>query len=273
MSSNENFKVWILSIGNELLIGRIVNTNASWLAKRLTFLGASINRIITVPDDIYEIVEELRRGINRDDINLIITTGGLGPTYDDKTLEAVAKALNKKLILYNEELEKIKARFTKANYPLTKEREKMAYLPEGAVALPNSVGTAPGSWIETENKKIIVSLPGVPKEMEAIFDEVVMPKLKGVLKPLAVIECGFKSVGVPESSIAPVLEEVDKKFSGIYIKSHPLGHEIKGPILEIKVLASADLLENAKRKAQGALEIVRQKTIELKGEISEEYCQ
>ncbi|WP_292320337.1 nicotinamide mononucleotide deamidase-related protein [Caldisphaera sp.] len=269
MSVNSNMKAWILSIGNELLIGRIVNTNASWIAKQLTFLGINVTRIITVPDIIDEIVEELERGLKY--ANIIITTGGLGPTYDDKTLEAVAKATKRNLVLNSEALNMISMKFSKGNLPMTKEREKMAYMPEGAIPLKNSAGTAPGSYLEI-NGKIIISLPGVPKEMEAIFEEEVIDRIKKIIPPISVIECGFKVEGVPESSLAPILEQVDKKFSNLYIKSHPKGIEVGGPILEIKVLASDKDKNKAKEIAESALKIVKEQAEKLKGKISEEYC-
>ncbi|AFZ69831.1 molybdenum cofactor synthesis domain protein [Caldisphaera lagunensis DSM 15908] len=268
MIKNE-VKAWILSIGNEILIGRITNTNATWLSKRLTFLGVKVTRIITVPDEIDDIIEELRRGLNNAD--LIITTGGLGPTYDDKTIDAVAKAVNKKLVLNPIAYNMIKAKFEKSNLPMTKEREKMAYLPEGGIPLNNSAGTAPGLFLEINNK-IVISLPGVPKEMEAIFEEEVINKINKILPPISVIECGFKLEGVPESSIAPILEQVDKKFSNLYIKSHPKGIEVSKPILEIKVLVSDKNKEEARKKAEGALQIVKEEAKKLNGKISEEYC-
>ncbi|MFP3143706.1 MAG: nicotinamide mononucleotide deamidase-related protein [Caldisphaera sp.] len=269
MSINSNVKAWILSVGNELLIGRIVNTNASWIAKRLTFLGVTVTRIITVPDIIDDIVEEIERGLKYS--NIIITTGGLGPTYDDKTLEAVAKAVKRKLVLNKDALKMISTKFSKGNLPMTKEREKMAYLPEGAIPLKNSVGTAPGSFLELDGK-ILISLPGVPKEMEAIFEEELIGKIKKITPPISVVECGFKVEGVPESSIAPILEQIDKKFSNLYIKSHPKGIEVGGPILEIKVLASDKEENKAREKAESALKIAKEQAEKLKGKISEEYC-
>ncbi len=266
----ESLGAWILSIGNELLIGRVVNTNASWIARRLTFLGIGVRRIIVVPDAIDDIVNEIKRGLQDSGTKIIITTGGLGPTYDDITLEAVSKATNRGLVLYESALEEIRKKYEQANMEMTKEREKMAYLPQGSIPLPNPVGIAPGSWLEI-NGKIVISLPGVPREMEAIFEDYVMERIKGTSN-MMVVECGFKVVGIPESSIAPALEEADKRFAGIYIKSHPKGHETKGPILEIKVLASGSSKDEALNKAKGALNLVRERIKGLEGKASEEYC-
>jgi len=263
-------KAWLFTIGNEILIGRVVNTNASWLARRLTFLGFSVERIIVTPDDLEEISEELRRAIARR-VRLAVTTGGLGPTYDDRTLEAVALASGLKLVLNKEAYDMVARKYSEGGLQMSKEREKMAYMPEGAVPLRNSVGTAPGSWLVVGDT-IIVSLPGVPKEMEAIFDEEVMPRLQPFAPRLSVVECGFRVVGVPESSLAPYVEEAERKNPGCYVKSHPKGIEVGAPVLEIKVLASGSSREEATSRALSALEMVKRGAKELGGEISEEGC-
>ncbi|ADL18888.1 competence damage-inducible protein A [Acidilobus saccharovorans 345-15] len=270
MALQQGPKAWLLTIGNEILIGRIVNTNAAWLARKLTFLGFSVERIIVTPDDLEQIGDEIRRALSHG-VRLVITTGGLGPTYDDRTLEAVALATNRRLVLNKEAYEMVLAKYSQGGMQMTKEREKMAYMPEGAVALRNSAGTAPGSWLDL-GSTIIVSLPGVPKEMEAIFEEEVMPRLKAIAPQLSVVECGFKVVGVPESSLAPFVEEAERKNPGCYVKSHPKGVEVGNPILEIKVLASGNTREEALTKAMSALEAVKVGAQKLGGKISEEGC-
>jgi len=264
-------KAWILTIGNELLIGRIVNTNASWLARKLTFLGFSVERIIVTPDEPAEVAEEIRRALSRDDVKVVITTGGLGPTYDDRTLEAVAQAINRPLRLNDQALQWVRQKYESGGMQMTKEREKMAYLPEGAEPIRNPVGTAPGSLV-TAGEKLIASLPGVPAEMQAMFEEL-MPRLKQLAPPLEVIDCGFTVVGVPESSLAPYVEEAERKNPGCYVKSHPKGHEIRGPVLEIRVLASARTRDEARELALRALEVVKGGARSLGGEITEEGCQ
>jgi len=264
-------KAWILTIGNELLIGRIVNTNASWLARRLTFLGFSVERIIVTPDEPAEVAEEIRRALSRDDVKVIITTGGLGPTYDDRTLEAVARAINRPLRLNEQALQWVRQKYESGGMQMTKEREKMAYLPEGAEPIWNPVGTAPGSLVMA-GEALIASLPGVPAEMQAMFEEL-MPRLKQLAPPLEVIDCGFIVVGVPESSLAPYVEEAERKNPGCYVKSHPKGHEIRGPVLEIRVLASARTRDEARELALRALEVVKGGARSLGGEITEEGCQ
>jgi nicotinamide-nucleotide amidase len=151
---SEGTNVELISIGNELLIGKILNTNAHWLAKRITSLGLSVRRITVVGDDLDEISSAIRETIQRRPA-FIITTGGLGPTFDDKTLEGVARAIGRELKENKEALEMIKKKYEQyvaegrmRKLELTPYRVKMATLPEGSKPLPNPVGTAPGVLVE-----------------------------------------------------------------------------------------------------------------------------
>ena len=263
-------RAWIYSIGNELLVGRIVNTNAAWLARRLTFLGFTVERIITVPDNIDEIAEELRRGLSRADV--IITTGGLGPTYDDVTTEALSKAVNLDLVLNHDAKQLVESFYHKKGLKLTQERIKMALMPEGAIALPNPVGAAPGIYLEVDDT-IIISLPGVPEEMKAIFDEHVYPRLKIKAPRIEVRECMVIVAGVPESGLAPVLDHIARRNPQAYIKSHPKGHELDKPVLEIRVMASAINEEKALSIAENILEELISKVKELKGDVRFRACE
>lgn len=238
-------RAWIITIGNELLIGRIVNTNASWLARELTLRGVKVKRIVTVGDDVDEIAYVVREAITSADI--VVTTGGLGPTDDDKTMEAIALALDRPLVLNREALEMVKRFYSEKGYELTPERVKMAYLPAGAIPLPNPVGAAPGAFIVERTARIIV-LPGVPREMEAMFQHA-LDLLKPILPELCVVEEGIEVRGVPESSLAPLLRQASKLCADCYTKSHPKGHETREPIVEVKVLASAPSCEEARAKA------------------------
>ncbi len=271
MSALQGPKAWLLTIGNEILIGRVVNTNAAWLARRLTFLGFNVERIIVTPDEPSEVAAEIRRALERGDVRVVVTTGGLGPTYDDRTLEAVALALSRRLVLNEEALRWVRQKYESGGMEMTREREKMAYLPEGAAPIMNPVGTAPGALVKA-GETIIVSLPGVPAEMQAMFEEV-MPTLRGLAPPLSVADCGFVVVGVPESALAPYVEESERKNPGCYVKSHPKGHEIRGPVLEIRVLASGRDPREAKERAQRALEVVKGGARSLGGEVTSEDCQ
>ncbi len=243
-------RAWIITIGYELLIGRIVNTNAAHIARELTLRGAIVDRIIVVGDSIDDIVYELRRGIQRSDI--IVTTGGLGPTDDDKTLEAVAAATNNPLVLNNDALRMVNEFYSRKNLPLTKERIKMAYLPAGATPIPNPVGAAPGSLLFSDGTYII-SLPGVPREMEAMLP-LALEKIRAIFPEICIRELGKEIKGIPESSLAPILRKAAKKCPDCYVKSHPKGHELEKPVIEVKVLASAKRCEDAEKKAKLVLD-------------------
>lgn len=252
-----NYNAEILSIGNELLIGKTINTNATWLARKLTILGYNVKRIIVVPDDIDEIVNAIHESLSRKP-KVIIMTGGLGPTYDDKTSEALAKALNKPWVINEGAFEMVKRKYDKMGLEMTQHRLKMAKMPKGSKALPNPVGTAPGILIEN-NGTLIVALPGVPQEMKDIFELHVESILKEAGPKLFFFEKSIIIKGMPESSLAPILDEIMKETPNVYIKSHPSGSESKEPIIEIHFTASGSKLENAKERVEKALEVLVEK--------------
>jgi len=259
---------WILSIGNELLIGRIVNTNAAWLARKLTFIGFDVKRIITVPDDLEEIREEIRRGKGRAD--LIITTGGLGPTYDDRTAEAIAYSLDLEMEENSYALEIVKRFYMEKGMGLTPERVKMAVLPKNSIVFPNPVGAAPAFAVQS-HETLVVALPGVPGEMKSIFEEYVESFLRERFTLNRVFsEYCVKIEGVPESGLAPVINALAKKYSGnVYLKSHPKGHETLGPVLEVRALASGSDEFSAGRLAKRVLEEIIGEARGLGGRVGE----
>jgi molybdenum cofactor synthesis domain-containing protein len=214
----------IISVGNELLIGHTLDTNSHWIAKRFTKFGWTLQRITVLRDSLPAIKDGVTGALRRKP-DLLITLGGLGPTHDDMTLKGVALALNKRLALNPEALAMVKARYTalEASTGLTRFRRKMATLPEGAEPLPNPVGTAPGVTIKVGTTSLI-SLPGVPSEMKAIFTASVIPMLRASNRePPEEVSIGL--VGIIESALAPALDRSRKAFPGLYFKSHPRGRE------------------------------------------------
>jgi molybdenum cofactor synthesis domain-containing protein len=214
----------IISVGNELLIGHTVDTNSHWIAKRFTRFGWTLQRI-TVLRDSLPVINDGVTGALRRKPDLLITIGGLGPTHDDITLKGVALALNKRLVLNVKAFAMIKTRYSaiEASTGLTRFRRKMATLPEGAQALPNPIGTAPGIMIRVGATRL-VSLPGVPSEMKAIFTGSVIPMLRAS-KGQTPEEVSIGLVGIIESALAPALDRARKAFPGLYFKSHPRGRE------------------------------------------------
>lgn len=168
-------KAEIIAVGTELLLGDIVNTNAQYISKRLADVGINVFHQSIVGDNEERLKDEFALAYSRSDI--VITTGGLGPTKDDITKECGAEFFDKKLILHAESLNRIQNYFSKLNRPVNEGNEKQAYFPEGAIVLTNNHGTAPGCIIENDSKILIV-LPGPPKEMKPMFEESVLPYLK-----------------------------------------------------------------------------------------------
>ena len=214
----------IISIGNELLIGHTLDTNSHWIAKRFTRFGWTLQRITVLRDSLAAIKDGVTGALRRKP-DLLITLGGLGPTHDDMTLKGVALALDKRLALNPEAFAMVKARYDalEASTGLTRFRRKMATLPDGAVPLPNPIGTAPGVTIKVGPTRL-VSLPGVPSEMKAIFTGSVIPILRAS-KTEAPEEVSIGLVGIVESALAPALDRTRKAFPGLYFKSHPRGRE------------------------------------------------
>ncbi len=252
-----NQSVEIICIGNELLIGKTLNTNAQWLAKRITNFGFMINRITVVRDKINEISDAIIEAIKRKP-RFIITTGGLGPTFDDITLEGIAAALGVSLRINQEALEMVKKKYLtisqeiiKESIDLTPHRLKMAKFPEGAKPIPNPVGTAPAAFIELENL-MLFALPGVPSEMKEIFDKSIVHLMKKIANKVIFFEKSIESIGVMESSIAPLIDRVMQNNPEVYIKSHPKGTE-KVPFIEFHISTKAPTLNIAKKDVSKAL--------------------
>ncbi len=251
---------FIFTLGNEVVHGRVINTNASYLGRRLSILGFNVLGNISLIDDIKLISYFLNLVIKKFKPVVIVTTGGLGPTYDDRTLEAVALATGKKLVINQDALKFVKEKYEYAGLELTEDRLKMAYLPEGAITIPNYVGTAPGSWLELPSEKsIIISLPGVPKELTEMWEKWVEPKLSSISPKRFMYETRIHIKGVPESTLAPILKEIVKTYNNVYVKSHPKGHETRKPIIEIYIMTYAEDRESAR----GIVEEVKEKILSL----------
>jgi len=234
----------IICIGNELLLGTIDNTNARWISKEVAAAGGFVKRISVVGDEIDEISLAIKESLDRKPDWLIIT-GGLGPTYDDKTLEAVAVALGSNLFLENSAVEMLKKSYARysSNYKMDEIRLKMARIPNGAIPIQNPVGTAPSIILKNRNDSAntnIVCLPGVPKEMEAIFIENILPKIKEIIGEFNIIEGNYEVIGASEAELAPALSDIveSNPRDSIYVKTHPRGYtEDNKPKLRIQIIS------------------------------------
>ncbi|MFW9971155.1 MAG: molybdopterin-binding protein [Candidatus Odinarchaeota archaeon] len=260
--------VEMLMIGNEILIGKTQDTNSNWMAKRITKHGHKVKRITTIGDDLDTISTTIKAILKRNP-DLIITSGGIGPTFDDMTLAGIAKGLGRELELNQKAYKSIKKVYERAFHKgllklegMTKEREKMAYLPSSATPLPNTVGTAPGVKI-SEGTTTIFILPGVPAEMKAMFRNIIIPILKEEKGNF--VEKGFTFMGIGESQIAPYITEIEDKYPQLWIKTHPR----VGLSVEVEVSITAFNLENGDKIAEKALNEIREIILKLNGKIKD----
>ena len=187
----------ILSIGTELLMGQIVNTDAQYLSRRLPELGISVYRHSTVGDNPARVREAILRALERSD--LLITTGGLGPTEDDITKEMVAEALGLSMELDAESLKRIAGFFTSIDRPMTDNNKKQAYFPSGSTVMPNSRGTAPGCVVSKDNKLVAV-LPGPPYELQGMYENELEPYLRK-LSECEITSKFLRFIGIGESEL------------------------------------------------------------------------
>lgn len=187
----------ILAVGTELLMGQIANTNAQYISGKLAELGINVYFHTVVGDNAARLEETLKRALNRSDI--VITTGGLGPTKDDLTKETISKTMNRNLVLHEDILEDIKDFFAKKHRAMAEINIKQAYLPENSIVIPNPNGTAPGCIIE-DGEKAVIMLPGPPKEMQPMFEETVFNYLKQKTGVILVSKT-LKIFGIGESDI------------------------------------------------------------------------
>lgn len=189
----------IVTIGTELLLGEIVDTNSAWIARRLTTIGLNLFHTATVGDNLLRAAKVLGESLHRS--NVVITTGGLGPTVDDVTREAVASATERELVLDEDLLREITCYFARRGHRMTDNNRKQAYLPAGAMAIHNPVGTAPAFAVE-HGDCVIISLPGVPHEMRYLMEKEVLPFLRDRFHLSAVIKSRIlRTCGIGESTI------------------------------------------------------------------------
>ncbi len=196
-------KAEIITIGDELLIGQIVDTNSAWIAEHFNQAGIEICQITSVRDNMEHIVDALHQAAGKRD--LVILTGGLGPTKDDITKPALCKYFDTRLIFNEGVFEQIRERFKHRNISMNSLNRDQALVPESCVVLPNRVGTAPGMWFEKEDT-IFVSVPGVPFEMQYLVENEVLPRLRNNGKIRAIFHKTVLTQGLPESILAERIE-------------------------------------------------------------------
>lgn len=240
MKQNREMKIVLICIGTELLKDK-VNTNANLIAQNLSSSGFFLSKTITVGDELKDIEDAISQSLKSADI--LITCGGLGPTFDDLTREAVAKVLKLPLCFSKQILKKIKERFRNANLSMPRENERQAYLIRNAKPIINKVGTAPGQIIKFKSQdsklKIIVLLPGPQKELLPMLGEVVCPYLKKRFGGTKIRSKVFHIFGYPESLIAERASKVtEKNWSSPQVKV-VFGILAHHSIVDLKVTAES----------------------------------
>ncbi|MFB4300070.1 CinA family nicotinamide mononucleotide deamidase-related protein [Actinomadura sp. NTSP31] len=216
-------RVELLTVGDELLLGDTINGNAAWLGQRLAEHGVEVTRSVVVGDEMDVIVAAVRSALERADA--VITTGGLGPTYDDLTRDALARAAGVPLVRDPGLERRLRERAEAAGRELQPMAFRMAEVPEGAGLLRNSAGTAPGLRVELDGG-VVYALPGVPFEMRTIMDEVVLPEMAATAGLPAVARRTLRTAGIWESVVATRLAEVEA-MDGVKLAYLPDPAEVK----------------------------------------------
>jgi len=233
---------YLISIGDELLIGQTINTNASYIGEKLTDLNIRVKKVSVIADEEDAILSELE--IAEESADLIVMTGGLGPTHDDITLKTIARYFNTELVMNSEVLNDIKEFFKKRGRELNKINEEQALVPKIAKTIRNENGTAPGSWIE-RNKKIFISMPGVPAEMKGMMENYVLPKLIEIMekKSVVILKKNLLTTGIPESNLFLALGDLDEILEGEKLAFLPNQFGVK-----MRITVTSDSHQEAEEK-------------------------
>jgi nicotinamide-nucleotide amidase len=196
----------IITIGDEILIGQIVDTNSAWMAQKLNLAGIKVKQISSVSDDRQHILDTLEQASKR--VDIILITGGLGPTKDDITKKTLAEYFQTGLRTDQEALENVRQIFARYKVEVSEINKKQAEVLENCTILLNKNGTAPGMWVE-DNGKIFVSMPGVPFEMMYMMEDLVIPKIKETFKLPNIYHHTILTAGIGESILAEKIVDIE----------------------------------------------------------------
>ncbi len=199
----------IIAVGSEMLTPQRVDTNSLYLTGELNNLGVEVVTKCVIGDDRERLADAVRRALSRSEI--VILSGGLGPTEDDLTREAVAEALDRKLVFHPEIAEALEQRFAQYKRKMAEINKRQAFVIEGAHVLPNDRGTAPGQWVE-ESGAVAMLLPGPPHELKAMFERQCLPRLERIVPRLAIRTLVMRVAGMAESDLDQLIAPVYKKY-------------------------------------------------------------
>ncbi len=250
-------KAVIISIGDELLIGQTVDTNSSWMGKELSKIGVAVVRKWAISDAEEDILSSLKEAEQRAD--LVLITGGLGPTKDDITKHCLCKYFNTKLVRNKGVEDRVTAFFTKLNRPILEVNRMQADLPESCTVLPNPKGTASGMWFE-QNDTIFVSMPGVPYEMKAIMQGEVFPRLLENPKRKPILHKTILTQGMGESFLAETIKDWENSLASVDIK---LAYLPSPGIVKLRLSAYSGSAESQEERIKTKVEELYQLIPEL----------
>ena len=233
----------IITIGDEILIGQIVDTNSAWMAERLNGIGVTIRQITTISDEREHILSAVDKALGCCDI--VLVTGGLGPTSDDVTKKTLAEYFGAHLVLDEAVLASVEKRLAVRNIQMTDVIKGQAYVPDKCRAFVNEWGTAPGMWFEKDGK-VLVSMPGVPKEMKGIMEKYVMPELKKKFRLPAIYHSTLLTYGTFEAHLSSLLEDFEKSLpANVKLAYLPSAGRVR-----LRLTAKGDRQEELKKQVE-----------------------
>ena len=238
----------IIAVGSELLTSERLDTNSLFLTAELNRIGIRVVHKAVVGDTAEEMTSSFRHALERADV--IVSSGGLGPTDDDRTRTTVAQLLGRKLLLNQEILERIQARFRRYNRPMPEINARQAMVPEGAIILPNPRGTAPGLWLETTEGRIVILLPGVPSELRALFECEAKPRLARVAPNERLFVRELRITGLPESEVEARVSPVYALYPDVEVTilAAPSGIQLHPRVWSSNAMQAENLLDEMTRR-------------------------
>ena len=242
-------KIEIITVGDELLLGFVIDTNAAHVARELAAIGVEVVRRATVPDDAADIAAAVREALDR--TGAVITTGGLGPTSDDLTCSSIAAVFGREMRLDESVLADIEAKFRSFGLtgPMPAGNRQQALVPEGARVLRNRHGTAPGIWLEDDRGRWVAMLPGVPREMRGLLADEVLPILRDSAgaDPSVVLSRTVRTTGIGESALAELLGEDGRALEGLPLAYNPkwAGTDLRLTSRALPLAGASSVLERA----------------------------
>jgi nicotinamide-nucleotide amidase len=246
----------LINIGDELLIGQVVNTNAAFIGQQMTAAGFELTDVITIGDDGPAIREAVERSISKTDV--VLMTGGLGPTKDDITKKVICDIFQRKLVIDEATLKQVTEMFAARGMELTETNRQQAAVPEGCVVLTNTLGTAPGLWLEKDGK-VLISLPGVPFEMEKLIKDEVLPRLKaGKFRSSSLLYKVVQCTNITESGLSDMLEEYEKQLP----EGFKLAYLPKPGIIRLRLTAEGNDTEQMQTTLDQQFDLLKQQVAE-----------